>query len=249
MKYNCLIIDDNEIERDLLETYLLKLANFNIVASCESSLAAINILNEDKQIDVVFSDIDMPDISGLELLKSIKNPPVFVFVTSYPEYAIDSIDLDALDFMVKPISLERLLKASNKIIDYLNLKQLANTNEGKFDLVNDEYFFIKDNKGHIKVNYTDLIYVESLGDFSKLIMSETKQHLILSNLKNLEKQLPTKTFTRVHRQYLININYLKELVGSEILLSDGYKIPLGSAYRNEVMQFINERTLSRTIKN
>ncbi len=247
MKYNFIIVDDNEIERDLLESYLLKLNTFNIVDSCENALQAVEILNNHK-IDIVFSDIDMPDISGLELIKNLKNPPVFVFVTSYPEYALDSINVDALDFIVKPISLERLLKASNKIIEYLNLKQLATAKEENFDLISNDFFFIKDSKGHIKINFNDLVYIESLGDFSKLFTSTYQQHLILSNLKNLEKQLPLKMFKRVHRQYLINVNYIKEIAGNELLLSDNNKIPIGNAYKNDVMQFINEHTLSRTIK-
>lgn len=248
MKYNCLIIDDNEIERDLLESYLSISTNFNIIASCESSITAAKILSDGRQhIDVVFSDIDMPDLSGLDLLKNLKNPPVFVFVTSYPEYALDSINLDALDFMVKPISLERLIKASNKVITYLNLKNSA-TSEQQIQTTSENYFFIKDAKGHVKIQFNDVLYIESLGDFSKLFLVEKKEHLVLVNLKNMEQQLPQETFARVHRQFIINFNALTGINGNELILSNNIKIPLGLAYRKDIIEFVNRNTYQRQLK-
>lgn len=248
MRYNCLIIDDDEIERDLLDSYLSLSTNFNIIANCESSIAAAKILSDgDQSIDVVFSDIDMPNLSGLDLLKNLKNPPVFVFVTSFPEYALDSIDLDALDFLVKPVSLDRLVKAANKVIAYLNLKNGAQI-EQKIQSSSEDYFFIKDAKGHVKIRFNDVLYIESLGDFSKLFLVAQKEHLVLVNLKNMEQQLPQETFTRVHRQFIINLNALTEINGNELILGDDTKVPLGLAYRKDIIEFINKKTLQRQLK-
>lgn len=248
MKYNCLIIDDNEIERDLLASYLSISTSFNIIASCESSLAAAKILSDGTQsVDVVFSDIDMPDLSGLDLLKNLKNPPVFVFVTSYPEYALDSINLDALDFIVKPVSLNRLIKTSNKVISYLNLKNSVKI-EQQIQSTIENYFFIKDAKGHVKIQFNDVLYIESLGDFSKLYLVAQKEHLVLVNLKNMEQQLPKETFARVHRQFIINLNALTEINGNELVLGNDIKVSLGLAYRKDIIEFINRKTLQRQVK-
>lgn len=244
MKYNCLIIEDNEIERDLLVSYLKKLDFFNIEAICDHAVDALKEL-KNKRIDIVFSDIDMPDISGIELLRGIAQPPAFVFVTTFPEYAIDSIDLDALDFIVKPVKIERLIKACNKVIEYLDFKRIQLAEAGPFEDTGNGFFFIKDSKGHIRVNYNDLLYIESFGDFSRIHTLDQQQHLILVNLKNIEQQLPANSFMRVHRQYIINQNLITKIAGNEITLNKQHHLPLGLAYREKLMEYIGQKTLTR----
>ncbi|MES2418873.1 MAG: LytTR family DNA-binding domain-containing protein [Bacteroidota bacterium] len=247
MGYQCLIVDDNEIERDAIEMHLRKINGIEISAVCSNGPAAAAILLKEP-IDIVFSDIDMPEISGLGLLKSIKTPPVFIFITSYTEYAAESFNLDALDFIVKPATFERLLKAANKAIEYLDLKKSAKLNKdpGKAPAPFEGHFFLKETKGYTRLNYADVIYIESMGDFSKIFTAHHK-HITLVNLKNLERQLPIY-FTRVHKQYIINLNQIATISTNEIHLNHDYLVPLSLANKSELMQKVTDKTLLRHIK-
>lgn len=247
MLYRCLIVDDNEIERDAIEMYLRKINRLEIVGVCNSSFEA-DALIATETIDIVFSDIDMPELSGMGLLKSIKNPPVFIFITSFSEYAAESFNLDALDFIVKPATYERLLKSSHKAIEYLDLKQLANQKAlaEPPPAPIDNHFFLKETKGYTRLNYNDVIYIESMGDFSKIFTASNK-HITLVNLKNLEKQLPA-IFLRVHKQYIINLNQIATISTNEIHLNQGFTVPLSLANKQELMDKVVDKTLSRHTK-
>ncbi|MEJ5994928.1 LytTR family DNA-binding domain-containing protein [Pedobacter sp. Du54] len=246
MQYTCLIVDDNEIERDAIEMYLRKINRFEIVGVCSSGIEADAIIGS-KAIDIVFSDIDMPELSGMSLLKSIKNPPVFIFITSFSEYAADSFNHDALDFIVKPATYERLLKSSHKAIEYLDLKKTAAQKTiAEPPPQSDNHFFLKETKGYTRLNYDDVVYIESMGDFSKIFTASNK-HITLVNLKNLEKQLPA-IFLRVHKQYIINLNHISTISTNEIHLSHEHSVPLSLAHRQELMERISDKTLSRHTK-
>jgi two-component system LytT family response regulator len=244
--YKCLIVDDNEIERDAIEMHLRKIARLEISALCTNGIEAAAILMNE-QIDIVFSDIDMPELSGMELLKSVSIPPVFIFITSFTEYAAESFNLDALDFIVKPASFDRLLKASSKAITYLDLKESAVANSNPYPVAeNDDYFYIKETKGFTRLNYNDVIYIESMGDFSR-IYTPTEMHVTLINLKNLERQLPI-SFQRVHKQYIINLNHIATIANTEIILSYNYSVPISLSNRQELMEKVTSKTLSRNNK-
>ena len=246
MLYRCLIVDDNEIERDAIEMYLRKINRFEIVGVCSSGIEA-DALIATESIDIVFSDIDMPELSGTSLLKSFRYPPVFIFITSFSEYAAESFNLDALDFIVKPATYERLLKASHKVIEYLDLKKAASKSifaDPPPSIEN--HFFLKETKGYTRLNYGDVIYIESMGDFSK-IFTATNKHITLVNLKNLEKQLPA-IFLRVHKQYIINLNQIATISTNEIHLNYEHTVPLSLANKQELMDKIANKTLSRHTK-
>lgn len=243
MKYTCLIVDDNEIERDAIEMHLQKIDRLEIKFICANGLEAADILLNES-IDIVFSDIDMPELSGMALLKSIKTAPIFIFITSFSEYATESFNLDAIDFIVKPASFERLLKASHKAISYLDLKRSATKIEAPTLL--EDHFFLKESKGLSKIKYTNLIYVESMGDFSKFFTPD-HQHITLVNLKNIEKQLPPH-FLRVHKQYIVNIDHIEMISSNEIHLNYGFIIPISLANRQELLTKVADKTLSRQVK-
>jgi two-component system LytT family response regulator len=244
--YKCLIVDDNEIERDAIEMHLRKIGRLEIIGICSNGVEAAKVLTN-YQVDIVFSDIDMPELSGMELLKNITSAPVFIFITSFSEYAAESFNLDALDFIVKPANFERLLKASTKAIAYLDLKKSAVANNNPYPLAeNDDHFYIKETKGFTKLNYDDVIYIESMGDFSR-IYTKAETHITLINLKNLERQLPM-SFQRVHKQYIINLNHISTIANNEIMLSHNYSVPISLANRQELMEMIANKTLFRNTK-
>ncbi|RYD80444.1 MAG: response regulator transcription factor [Sphingobacteriales bacterium] len=243
--YNCLIVDDNEIERDAIEMHLKKIPQLEVLAVCKDGIEAASFLNNNS-VDIVFSDIDMPELSGMALFKTLKTKPLFIFITSHSHYAAESFDLDALDFVVKPATFERLLKATNKAIEYIELRK--NVNHPVDDISKsldggDDYFFFKETKGITKLNYKDVIYIESMGDFSKIYTADEK-HIILVGLKNLEKQLP-KAFIRVHKQYIINVNHISTISSHEVHLSN-FVVPISAASRQDLLdRVIDKKTLSR----
>jgi len=242
--YTCIIVDDNEIERDAIEMQLRKINLLEIKAICTNGMEAAAILMNE-QIDIVFSDIDMPDLSGMGLLRSLKNHPVFIFITSHSQYAAESFD--ALDFIVKPATFERLLKAATKAIEYLDLKKVASANSNPYPISEmEDHFFIKETKGFTRLSYDEVIYIESMGDFSK-IYTPTAKHITLVNLKNLERQLPT-SFLRVHKQYIINLNQIATIANTEILLNNTYTVPISLTNRQELMEKVAAKTIFRHIK-
>jgi len=250
--YSCLIVDDNEIERDAIEMHLKKIPLLDIVSVCSSGIEALKVLSE-KQVDIVFSDIDMPELSGTSLLKSLKNQPTFIFITSHSHYAVESFDLDAIDFLVKPATFERLLKAVNKAIEYIELKKNSKSFLEQDQKVSKkqegDFFYFRETKGITKLRYDDVIYIESMGDFSKLFTVDDK-HIILVSLKNLEKQLPQNIFARVHKQYIININHISTITNHEIHLEHNFTVPISAGNRQELMErSIDKKILSRFTKN
>ncbi|AZI27595.1 MAG: response regulator transcription factor [Flavobacterium sp.] len=250
MLYKCIIVDDNEIERDALEMHLKKISSLQIIKVCTSGVEAAEVLSN-TEIDIVFSDIDMPELSGMALLKITKNKPLFIFITSHSEYAVESYDLDAIDFIVKPATFERILKAANKAIEYLELKKqisVEGNEQAEIRKENEDFFYFRETKGITKLKYSDVIYIESMGDFSKLFTSNDK-HVILVSLKNLEKQLPEDIFTRVHKQYIININHIATLTNHEVHLDFNFIVPISASNRQELMEkSIEKKILSRFIK-
>ena len=250
MPYKCLVIDDNEIERDALEMHLLKISSLEIVAVCKDGIEAAAVLSK-TEIDIVFSDIDMPELSGIGLLKSLKNHPLFVFITAHGEYAAESYEVDAIDFVMKPATFPRILKAANKAIEYLDLKKKVSTvteQVHEVSIGHDDHFFFKETKGISKLKYNDVIYIESLGDFSKLF-TVNDMHIILVSLKNLEKQLPKKSFSRVHKQYIININHIVTLTNHEVHMDQNFIVPISAPNRQELLESaIDKKILSRFVK-
>ncbi len=261
MKYRCIIIEDNILERDALEMKLNKIDSLVVKAVLADGMEAVSVLkNED--IDIVFSDIDMPDLSGIELLKSLKNPPVFIFISSHSEHAAESFNLDVIDYIVKPAKIERLIKAVDKAIEYINAKRKVQaetpakpiaTPQAATDFIRTidahEYFFIKENNNYNKLNVGDVLFIESMGDFSKISTTGNKSHMVLISLKNLEKQLPENLFIRIHKQYIINVLHIKNISVSDIKLSNNLVIPVSIAYKQALQDnLINKKTLTRFIE-
>ena len=247
MSYKCIIIDDSKLARDALKMHLSKMDQLEIVAVCDDGLSAQKVLTT-TDIDIVFSDINMPGLSGTSLLKSLKTPPVFIFISSHPEYAVESFDLDVVDFMVKPASFERVVKSVNKAIEYIELKKRSPNKKTELPPdVKDDHFFIRESNALVKLYYADVAYIESMGHFSKIHTIKDKMHIALVNLKNLEKQLPSNIFIRVHKQYIINYHNISSISSYDITILNKYNVLLSQLYRQELLDKIgNEKIVTRT---
>ncbi len=247
--YKCIIAEDSLLDRDVLEMYIAKIDQLQLLVVCSNGLEAAAALQAN-DIDIVFSDIDMPDLSGLELKQSLQQSPVFIFISSFSEYAAESYNLDVVDFIVKPVSFARLLKAVHKAIDYIELKKNAGHNERTTvasQPANDhDHFFIREDNGFTRINTADLLFVESMGNFSRLQTRQQTKHMTLVSLKNIEEQLPSPNFMRVHKQYIINLQHITSINSAgEVILAGGENIPVGAVYRNGLMKIIQERSLLR----
>jgi DNA-binding LytR/AlgR family response regulator len=252
--YKCLIAEDNLLDRDAIAMYLAKIDNLSIEAICSNGLEAAAVLQQ-KEIDMVFSDVDMPGLSGIELIQSLKQPPVFIFISAYPEYAAESYNLDVIDFIVKPVNLARLMKAANKAIEYIELKKnfagnnTADSGNNQQAIIapanNSGHFFIKENSDYTRIDIAGLLYIESMGNFSKL-HTQQKKHIVLVSLKNIESQLPAGDFIRIHKQYIINKQHMVSFSSEgEVQLSSGHNIPVGDSYKASLIDVISKKVLVR----
>ncbi len=244
-KFKCLIADDNILERDLIEMYLSKMRDFDVVAKCSNGLEVLKAINN-YEIDLVFSDIEMPELTGLSVLSALKNPPVFIFISSYSEYATESYNLDVVDFILKPVAQERFRQSVKKATQYLELKKNLAEHAGIYDPSTEDYFFILETKDLVKLNYDEVFYMESMGDFSRIYTINQKQHISLVSLKSLETQLPDNTFTRVHKQYLINHRLVSAITPDEIVLTNNSRVPVSNNYRQALLdKVVKNRLIKR----
>ena len=235
-----IIVDDEPLALDVLETYIEQLPDLELVKRCNNAFEANEALNN-HEVDLMFLDIQMPQLTGIELLKSISNPPLVVFTTAYADYAVEGFELDALDYLLKPISLERFMKAVNKASAVLNAKAVG---DGEYEK-SDQYFFVKADKKLVKVNFDDIIYIEGLKDYV-IIRMENGRVITLQTMKSLAQKLPNEIFKRIHRSYIVNVQKIKAIVGNMVEVTEKAQakhLPIGKNYRDELLQMINQKRL------
>ena len=199
---NVLIVDDEPLALDVLETYISQMAELHLVKRCSNALEANEALKSN-DIDLMFLDIQMPQLTGIDFVKTLSKPPMVVFTTAYPNYAIQGFDLNALDYLLKPISLERFVKAVNKAVEHANISHRDGTQiQASSDSL--EFFFVKADKKLVKVNFDDIIYIEGLKDYVIIRLVQGRV-ITLQTMKSLEDKLPQGRFKRIHRSYILNI--------------------------------------------
>lgn len=234
-----LIVDDEPLAQDIIETYVNQLPNLELVAKCSDAIEANRIL-QNQQIDLMFLDIQMPQLTGIEFMKSLDNPPLVVFTTAYSEYAVEGFDMNAVDYLLKPISMDRFMKAVNKVEAKLKESAPSSTTDDSED-----YFFVKADKKLVKVNFDDILYIEGLKDYV-IIRQEEGRVITLQTMKSLEAKLPSSQFRRIHRSYIVNTKRIRALVGNMVELKEKGEtksIPVGKIYREDLLAMINERKL------
>jgi DNA-binding LytR/AlgR family response regulator len=230
MKTRCLIIDDEPLAIKLIRAHLSKFESFEIAGECSNALKAIEFLKKEK-IDLMFLDINMPEITGVEFLKSIPNPPYVIITTAYREYAIEGYDLDVVDFLLKPISFERFLKAINRYCNRTrSAKEESDKNTGQYAK---KQVFIQDGKNIYKLNYDDILYFEGYGEYVKVITT-SKTYMVRESLTEFEQKLSTDSFLRIHKSYIVNLKKITGFSTIHVLLKD-IEIPIGRIFREKVV--------------
>ena len=226
MKYQCIIVEDNAVERDLLEVLLGKVTEFEIAGIFENGLLALRFLQQ-HPVDLAFTDVDMPELSGIGLLKSLRQPPLFVFTSAYSEYAADGYELDVIDFIRKPVTPERVFRAAGKALE--QLKQLHSTAPSP-----SEVLIMRTSEGINKLTPGAIAYAESKANYSVLYLLDDTSLMVLVSLKQLEEQLPPGQFIRIHKNYLVNWNLAGLIRKDSVILAGKYEVPVGNSYRKEL---------------
>lgn len=244
---NCIIVDDEPLAIDLIEDFTQRIPFIKVVSSCKNAIEAIEVLNS-KKIDLIFLDIQMPDISGIQLVQSIEQKPMVIFTTAYSEFAVESYNLNAVDYLLKPFSFERFLKAVNKAYSLYSNRtvdkqppEFADT--GKENEYKEEsgYIFVKTGYKTIRIKLSDILYIEGLKDYVK-IYSGSKPVLTLQSLKVLEEKLPQKHFLRVHKSYIVALNKIDSIERNIIRIGEK-RIPVGDSYREDFHKAVDNMKL------
>ena len=236
----CLAIDDELLALDLLEDNIRKVPFLELVKKCMSAFEAIEVLRQEK-IDLIFLDIQMPDVSGIQFLKSLSKKPPVIFTTAFEKYALEGYELDVIDYLLKPFSFDRFLKAVNKAREYLNLTgntgipaSIEGTNGA------DNYIFVKTDYKLVKINLNEILYIEGLKDYVKIYLKTTERPLItLSTMKTMEEKLSPREFVRVHRSYIVAIHQVQFIQRNSVHLVNK-EIPVSEHYRDNLFKIINK---------
>jgi DNA-binding LytR/AlgR family response regulator len=237
----CMLVDDEPLALDLMETFVKKVPFLQLVNKSLSATDALLTLKREK-IDLLFLDIRMPDISGIQLLKSLQHPPMVIFTTAYENYALEGYDLDVIDYLMKPIPFDRFLKAVNKAYEYFTLKNNADTESGSaiISAAEKDYIFVKANYQSVKIEFDEIKYIEGLKDYVKIYITE-RPIITLSNLKNFELKLPLDKFVRAHKSYIVQISKIDSMKKNSIVVA-GKEITIGARYRENFEHCIKKHS-------
>lgn len=233
MRLNCIIIDDEYLAQNVLVNYIDKLQDLNLVSKCSSALEAITILNA-VNIDLIFLDINMPEISGLEMLKMLEKPPKVILTTAYSEFALESYDLGVVDYLLKPIPFDRFVKAVNRVYALFNKIENESVEKLETNIV------LKQDGVFYNLLFEDILFIKAYGNYIN-IYTVSKKILIRKKLHIIERQIPSSLFARSHKSYIVSLKNISKIVGNRIFIKE-HEIPIGVVYKSELMKKINKNT-------
>ena len=241
MKLTCIIVDDESLARKLLEENIRQLPFLELVGVCKNPFEAMQVLQE-QTVDLMFLDIQMPGMLGTRFLQSLREKPMVIFVTAYSNYAIESYDLDVIDYLMKPVSMERFTKAALKALDEkqkLNaLKNTPSVSDAKTP--QEDAFFVNVEYALVKIQIKDITHVESMKDYVKIFLTTSKKPVITkSTLKAIEEKLPPQSFMRVHKSFIVNLDKIESIRSQNIFIGE-HHVPVSDAHLETLMQIINQ---------
>ena len=231
MKVKCIIVDDEPMAREIISSFVAKIHNLELVATCKNVSEAFTVL-QNESVQLIFLDINMPEISGLSLAKSIQHKSQVIFTTAYREYAVEGFDLQAVDYLLKPISFDRFLKAVQKYFELHVSKETVKEEVQSSE--KETSIFVRSDRKMVKVRFNEIRYVESLSDYVKIF---TKEETIVTRetISNIESKLPSKEFLRTHRSYIVSMNKINSFT-NEFVELDKKAIPISRSYKENVLQ-------------
>lgn len=237
MKTRCIIIDDEPLARDLMRNHIEKLDNFEIVAECADAMKALQELRE-KKVDLMFMDIQMPQITGIEFLKILKNPPKVIITTAYREYAIDGFELDVVDYLLKPITFERFLKSVNKYYQVSQDESTVAATVSEIMQPDEAFIYVRENKRVIKVHLNEILYIEGLSEYVQ-IYTDKKKIITKTTMASLEEKLPNDCFMRIHKSFIVSMARIEAFTSTTIEVP-GKELPIGRSFKNSVLSALQQ---------
>ncbi|PCI35855.1 MAG: DNA-binding response regulator [Flavobacteriaceae bacterium] len=231
----CVVIDDEPLAVDVLVSFIERVPFLSLEATCSNGLDAMAVLQR-RKVDLIFTDIEMPDFSGIEMIKSLEVKPLFIFTTAYAHYAVEGFSLNAVDYLMKPIPFHRFLKAVTRAQNLLCKHNLLEIPSQTVD-VQPEFIFVKSEYENLKINLCDIRYVEGLKDYIKIYTKSNKPILTLSSLLKFEEKLGNRHFMRVHRSFIVSLRHIHSVQRNRIVIDDK-RIPIGSNYKEEFVKII-----------
>lgn len=234
----CVIIDDEPLAVDLLKDFVSKVDSLELVSTFNNAIDAVSFINQ-TNIDLIFLDIEMPHFSGIEFLNTIEKKPLIIFTTAYSDYAVEGFNLGAVDYLVKPIPFHRFLKSVVRAQQIFNpATAVQSVSENASPESEQDFMFVRAEYENIKMNFSDILFIEGLKDYVKIYTTDNKFTLTLISLIKLENLLSSKGFSRIHRSYIINIKHVKSIQKNKVLISDK-RIPISESYKNAFFEKIN----------
>jgi two-component system, LytTR family, response regulator len=222
MKLNCLIVDDEPLSRDVIRDFVQDCLELNLIAVCNDALEAGEVVKNEK-VDLLFLDINMPKLSGISFVKSLKDPPLFILVTAYPEYAIEGFKVDAVDYLLKPVSFDRFRIAVNRVIERISVKEV---NEVK-------HIMVRANKKNYRINFDEILFLEARGDYVRFVTSGLSL-MVHGTMKDFLEQLPENMFEKIHKSYVISLSKIIYIEGNRVKVGE-YKLPVSLNYKEELL--------------
>ena len=242
----CLAIDDEPLALRQLAAYIQKIPFLELVEACQSALDARAIMDREL-IDAIFVDINMPDLNGMEFVKSLSAPPLVVFTTAYSEYAVDGFKVDAVDYLLKPFGLDDLKRAASKVKRQYEMLNGLTTPAAPQSLpvqeTEDNVLFLKTEHRVVRVDVSTIRYVEGMSEYLKIYFDEARPLTVLLSMKKLEGKLPGNRFMRVHKSFIINLSKISQVSKGHVRMQDGSSIPIGESYRDSLLSYINSKSL------
>lgn len=228
-KYSCIIVDDDEIDRLTVLSFAKKFPVLDILGVFESAENALPFIQKQK-VDILFLDIDMPGLNGIEFRKNALEIPVCIFITAHPEHAVESFQIETLDFIVKPLKLDRFTQSMKRIEEFMEIKLKASLFEAS---IGGDTIYIKEGHEQTKVKLHEILYLEALKDYT-LVVTERKRHCVLSSIGNLLKESHFQSFIRIHRSFAVQKQFIQKMNSNEIILNNNISIPVGRSYKDNL---------------
>jgi len=236
MKTRCIIVDDEPLAVEAIQMHIEKFESLKLIAACTDAIQAFDVL-KNSRIDLMFLDIQMPEMTGLDFLRTLKNPPKVIFTTAYRDYAIQAFDLDVVDYLLKPISFERFMQAINKYFEAVP-NAIIGAEHSSHHIPIADFFYVKADKKNVKIEYNKILYIESIKDYVRIICRD-KTIISKINIGHLTEQLPSEYFLRIHRSFIVYIPNI-EAFSSISVEVPGKEIPIGRNYKNEVINTLQQ---------
>lgn len=234
---NCILVDDEKPALELLEDNVKRVPYLQVTACCRKPMQVLEVLKT-QQIDLMFLDIHMPGLNGLELLRSLSNPPMVILVTAYAEHALDGFNLDVVDYLVKPVPFSRFLKAVQKAHELYQARYL----QPKVITIENDYVFVNANYALVKIRIQDITFIEGMKDYVKINLVDGKPVMTRMGLRSIEEKLGTERFMRVHKSYIIALDKIETVQKLQLMIQET-EIPIGEAYRPVIQQYVRVKNL------